>query len=198
MYLKNKRETPNPPWRLTSCVLLTLCFLHEKEKFNSQIINEYPTYTPFTTLVLFFMKLSNYMPFSHMSILLPPKNAYMPSMSDKFLFQANSTMRKFILNGNNIRFGQFTLQPYFPAGQGTSHCRPVKTGLHFDSTFDSGRKRDIKTRANIKFLFQKRTFFCLCLAEDIIRTTLTELLFRVCEWKAKKNGKVRDKGIKKS
>ena len=135
------------------------------------------------------MKLRNYIPFSHMSTLLPPKNAYMPSMNDKFLFQANSTIRKFILNGNNIRFGQFTLQPYFPGGQGTSHCRPVKTGSHFDSTFDYGRKRDSKTRANIKFLFQKRTFFCLCLAEDIIRTTLTELLFRVCEWTAKKKWK---------
>ena len=31
-----------------------------------------------------------------MSILLPPKNTYMSSMNDKFLFQANSTMRKFI------------------------------------------------------------------------------------------------------
>ena len=38
------------------------------------------------------MKLRNYIPFSHMSTLLPPKNAYMPSMNDKFLFQANSTM----------------------------------------------------------------------------------------------------------
>ena len=42
------------------------------------------------------MKLRNYMPFSHMSTLLPPKKAYMPSMNDKFLFQANSTMRKVI------------------------------------------------------------------------------------------------------
>lgn len=106
MYLTSKREKATPSLKINE-----LCFVHSlfsawKEKFNWQILNEYPTYTLFTALVFFFMKLRNYLPFSHMSTLLPPKNAYMPPMNDKFSFQANSTLRKSYLNSNNIRFGQ--------------------------------------------------------------------------------------------
>ena len=57
------------------------------------------------------------MPFSLMPTLLPPKNAYMSSMNDKFLFQANSTMRKFIWMVTTYDLDNSHCSPIFQVGR---------------------------------------------------------------------------------